>query len=139
MKRKNPKWAKFELSMLYSESFNTLNFPSTRILLYVLQQLKWVNSSRPRDKPNWICENKDEIKLQYSTFKKKPFNMGDKTITRAIDMLLSRGFISVKEQGGMHKGHASTYSYCDKWQDWKDGDPDLEVRIPYRKRGFQNK
>lgn len=132
------KFAKLELRMVYSEAYQDLNAPTLKMLSYVLLQLKWKNTSRGR-KANWVCTNKDEIELLYATFKKSPFNMSDKTVTRAIDSLLAHGFVSVESQGGMCKGHKSLFSYSEKWKDWKPGNEPIETRVPFRKRGFQNK
>ena len=137
MKQPRIKFAKLQIYMFYSEAYHNLNYPSVLILNYVLFQLKWVDASRPKDKKsNYISTNQDEIKLPYSTFKKSPFNFSNSTVTRSIDLLLSRGFISVKEQGGREKGHVSIYSYVEKWKGWKNGDSDIEKRRPYRARGF---
>ena len=138
MKEPRTKWAKLQLDMEHSEALQDLNAPTLKILLYTLMQLRWEDTSRQSKKANWICSNKDEIKLQYTTFKKPPYRMGDKTITRAIDSLLAHGFISVKEQGGSCKGHSTTFSYCESWFTWKPGDDPVEIRTPYAKRGFQN-
>ncbi len=138
--RKNPKWAKLELEMVYSEAYNKLNAPTLRMLSYVILQLKWENTARSKArKNNWIITNKDEILLQYSTFQNRPFKMGIRTITMSLDSLLAHGFISVSKQGGKAKGHRSIYSYSEKWFDWKEGDEPIEIRKPYAKRGFQEK
>ncbi len=137
---KNPKWAKLQLKMLYSEAFNSLNAPSIKVLMYILMQIKWENTKRSKSKKdNWIVTNNGEISLPYSTFKKPPFKMHNGTITRSIDSLLACGFITITEQGGSKKNHLSKYSYCEKWIIWKKDDEPFEVRRPYHKRGFQNK
>jgi hypothetical protein len=126
--------------MLYSDAYNNLNYPSVIILGYVIMQLKKVKiPNKKSSKDKYVYVNKDEINLHYSTFKNPPFKMGNQTITRAIDILLSRGFITIKSQGGMHKGHSSVYGYSEKWRNWKEGDPPIEERKPFRKRGFTNK
>lgn len=139
MKERRAKWCKFQLDMLQSEAFQALNKPSSTILLHALMQLKWEDSSRKSKKPNWVCSNAKELVLPYASFKKPPYNMGDKTITRAFDSLLANGFITVIEQGGMCKGHNTVYGYSEKWLTWKAGDEPCEVRKPFRSRGFQNK
>ncbi len=137
MKAPRIKFAQLQIDMFYSEAYHNLNYPSVLILNYVLFQLKWIDASRRKDKKsNYTCTNKDEINLPYSMLKESPFKLGNSTITRSIDLLLSRGFLSVKEQGGREKGHASVYSYVEKWKDWKKGDADIEKRQPYRTRGF---
>lgn len=126
------------MRMVYSEAYQDLGAPALKVLSYVLLQLKWENTSRSK-KANWVCTNKKEINLLYSTFKKKPFCMGNQSITNALDSLLAHGFISVNQQGGREKGHVSTFSYSDKWQSWKKGQEPFETRKPFRKRGFQLK
>ena len=124
--------------MVYSEAYQDLGAPALKVLSYVLLQLRWENTSRTK-KANWICTNRKEIKLLYSNFRKKPFSMGNQTITNAIDSLLAHGFISVYEQGGRDKGHMSMFSYSEKWKEWSKGQEPFETRKPFRKRGFQNK
>lgn len=139
MKQRRPKWCKFQLDMLQSEAFQDLNKPTSTIILHVLMQLKWEDTSRKSQKSNWVCSNVRDLILPYATFKKPPYNMGDKTITRAFDSLLAHGFITVREQGGMCKGHFTTYGYSEKWFDWKKGDDPVETRAPFRGRGYTGK
>jgi len=129
------KFAKLELKMVYSDAFQDLNAPTLKILSYLLLQLRWVNTARSKDKPNYVCENKDNIELLYSTFKNPPFKMNKPTIVRGIDSLLSHGFIKVKIQGGMCRGHKTIYEYSEKWSDWKPGQ-EISKRKPFFARGF---
>ena len=131
------KFAKLELKMVYSAAYQDLNAPALKILSYLLLQLRWVNTARSKDKPNYICENKDNIEMVYSIFKKPPFNMFQQTIVRAIDSLLEHGFIKIKDQGGRCRGHKTIYQYSEKWSDWEKGQV-IETRLPFFARGFCN-
>jgi len=99
------------------------------------KQLRWVNTARSKDKPNYVCENKDNIELVYSTFKKPPFKMSQPTIVRGIDSLLAHGFLKVKDQGGRCRGHKTIYKYSEEWIKWKAGQI-ISIRQPFFARGF---
>ena len=135
MRRKSIKFAKLERKMVYSPAFQDLNAPTLKILSYLLLQLKWVNIAKPKNKPRYIVDNKDEIELLYSTFIKSPFKMCRQTITRAIDSLLAHGFLKIIEQGGMCKGHKTVYGYSEEWVKWTPGQI-IETRKPFFARGF---
>lgn len=121
--------------MVYSKAYQDLNAPTLKMLSYLLLQLRWVNAAKGKDKPNYILENKDSIEMLYSTFTKPPFNMKKPTIVRSIDSLLSHGFMVVKNQGGMCKGHKTVYGYSEKWQEWTEG-MEISKRKPFFARGF---
>ena len=129
------KFAKLELKMVYSDAYQNLNAPTLKILFYLLLQLRWVNTARSKDKPNYVCENKDNIELVYSTFKKPPFKMSQPTIVRGIDSLLAHGFLKVKDQGGRCRGHKTIYKYSEEWIKWKAGQI-ISIRQPFFARGF---
>jgi DNA-binding transcriptional ArsR family regulator len=131
------KFAKLELKMVYSKAYQDLNAPTLKILSYLLLQLRWVNTAKSKDKPNYVCENKDNIVMTYSTFKKSPFKMSQPTIVRAVDSLLEHGFIKIKDQGGRCRGHKTIYQYSEKWGEWEPGQK-IFSRLPFFARGFCN-
>lgn len=132
MSKTHIKFAKLEMKMVYSKAYQDLNAPTLKILSYVLLQLRWVRVSK-----NHYELGKKDHELLYSTFKKAPFLMHDRTITRSIDSLLSHGFVKVKNQGGLCQGHKSKYEYSEKWKDWELGEC-IFIRKPFFKRGFLN-
>jgi len=135
MSKKNVKFAKLELKMVYSAAYQDLNAPTLKVLSYLLLQLKWVDTARSRSKANWQIANKDQIELLYSTFTKAPFKMNKPTIVRAIDSLLQHGFVKIKDQGGRCRGHKTIYEYSEKWVEWSAGKI-MFTRQPFFARGF---
>jgi hypothetical protein len=132
MPKPKDKFAKLELKMVYSKAYQDLNAPTLKMLSYVLLQLRWAEVSRG----NYVLSIK-EHDLLYTTFRKAPFFMKDRTITRSIDSLLAHGFIKVKEQGGFCQGHKSRFEYTEEWKNWTEGDC-IFTRKPFFKRGFKN-
>lgn len=135
MSKKNVKFAKLELRMVYSKAYQDLNAPSLKILSYLLLQLRWVKTSGKKSKAKYQLSNKDNIELLYSTFTKDPFKMKKPTITRAIDSLLKHGFIKIKDQGGRCRGHKTIYEYSESWTGWEHGQT-IRTRKPFFSRGF---
>jgi len=119
--------------MVYSRAYQDLNAPTLKLLSYFLLQLRWVKAGRKNNK--YVVSNKDEIKMLYSTFKTKPFNMNPNTIRRSIDALLAHGFMKVIKQGGKVKGQESIYGYSERWQKWNSGEV-IFTRRPFAPRGF---
>ena len=119
--------------MIYSQAYQDLNAPTLKLLSYLLLQLRWVKLGRKTKR--YDVSNKDEIKMLYSTFKNKPFNMNPNTIRRSIDSLLAHGFMKVIKQGGKVKGHESIYGYSESWETWTEGDV-IFTRRPFHTRGF---
>lgn len=131
MKKENGKWTPIELGLVYSDAFNSLTGQAVKILLYAKLQFKWEQAGRGKK----FTRSYSPFTLPFITFRKKPFNMGPNTISKAITCLLERGFIEVVSQGGRCKGHTTTYKMSDKWIGWKEGDV-IFKRKPFIKDGF---
>ena len=138
MSKKDIKFAKLELKMVYSEAFQDLNLAARKILDYTLLQVEWVNTNPKTIKANWELKKCDNMKLLYSTFRKPPFKMHRQSITRGIDSLLGHGFIDIVLQGGAYRGQNSLFKYSDTWENWNKGLV-LSKRQPFFARGFLNR
>lgn len=126
--------------MVETAAYQSLTATGFRLLSYVLLQLRMEKiKGRSKSQHRWICVNRNEIKLLYPTLSKEPYLIPERSITRGIDELLSKGFITVVEQGGSKKGHASIYGLSEKYLDWKPGDEPVETRRPFSARGFCSK
>lgn len=137
---KKIKWGKITNSMLQSEAFNALSASAIKILLHTLTQQYWENTAKAREKPRWVCSNKDSIKIPYIKFRNVPYNMSNMTITRAIDSLLARGFITIVAKGGViGEGHMTKYGAVTHWERWAEGAPPIELREKSKRAGFQMK
>lgn len=60
-------------------------------------------------------------------------------VTRGIDELLAKGFISIARYGGAYDKDKQEYSLEDDWRNWEWGDPPIRTRKKDRKRGFQDR
>ena len=135
--RNKIQFAKLSKEMVTSKAYQKLTATGYRILSYALLELRWeLITKRSKTKSRWECVNKDNIKILYKVLSKEPYCIPEKSITRGIDDLLAKGFITINRQGGMQKGHASTYGMSEKYLTWKPGDDPIETRQPYHARGF---
>ncbi len=129
-------FAMLHAKMGHSQAWLSLSNPGHKVITHVLFQLHWENISRDKSKPNFVCINNKSIQILYKNLSERPWCMHQKSITRGIDELLAKGFISIKEQGGSKKGHASIYSLSEAYLKWNKGDDPIEKRRPFSKRGF---
>ncbi len=137
MKHTSIKWTPLHKEMVYSQAFQSLKLSERKVLDFAMLERRMEKVAvRKQKKKRYEASN--EILIPYRQLNDEPFNMANFTITRAIDRLLSLGFISIAEQGGSKQGHATKYKFIDKWKTWKDGDKPIETRKTYPKRGFTN-
>jgi len=79
-----------------------------------------VKYSKPADglrSEVWPMTNNGQLLLPYVEALKR-FGISAKSLTRAIDSLVERGFIDVAHQGGGCEGDVSRYAISDRWRDW---------------------
>lgn len=84
-----------------------------------------------------VCENPNDLTMTYKELENGPFNFTKPRITRAIDELLAKGFITIVDPGGAYRKHKAVYALSDLWQQWKPGIKPFNKRIRDVKRGFQ--
>jgi hypothetical protein len=81
------------------------------------------------------CTNCDNLSFTYIEAKKK-YGITQPRLTRAIDELLAKGFITVKHPGGAYQQDKTIYALSDQWKIWKPGKVVEERTKDTRQRGF---
>jgi len=67
-----------------------------------------------------VCVNVDYIPFTYIEAKKE-YGITQPRLTRGIDELLAKGFITVKHQGGAYKQDKTIYGFSENWRWWHPG------------------
>ncbi|NLD38799.1 MAG: hypothetical protein GX654_18210 [Desulfatiglans sp.] len=111
-----------ERALLKSEAFRTLNGTEKTVLLDFLMKRTFQKiNTKPGRKAEWIITNNGKIEYCYSEAEKKGIPRA--TFMRAIDTLVSNGFIDIAHSGnGGVKGDKSLYSISDRWRKWGTDD-----------------
>ena len=119
-----------EREMYQSKAFNSLTGFSPQLLIHLLDKRFF-----KRRKKKYLCQNSDNIRLSYAELRKK-YKVTQPRITRAIDQLLARGFISMVKQGGTGEGDFNIYALSEKWCLWVKGQVWERRQIESVARGF---
>jgi len=142
------KWTRIETKMYTSKAFLSLSATSVKVLILFLGKRRLIfPKDRKGGKGVMVCENSNDLTMTYKELGNKPFNFTRPRITRAIDELLAKGFISVVDAakgfisvvdaGGAYKQHKAVYALSDLWQQWKPGIKPFNTRVRDVNRGFQ--
>lgn len=126
--------------MIESKAFLSLTGFAPQLLILVLGKRQFEKQGR-RGKEKWICVNGDAINITYSEFANKKKYGGTKGITqprltRAIDDLLAKGFISIVHPGGARRHDKSVFALCGSWVFWTPGKTLQKREKETVKRGF---
>jgi len=81
------------------------------------------------------CTNCNRLSFTYIEAQKK-YGITQPRLTRAIDELLAKGFITVKHLGGAYQQDKTIYALSDQWKIWKPGKVVEERTKDTRQRGF---
>jgi hypothetical protein len=103
--------------------------------LLLKRQFARVGKKGVKAPPVRVDENR--FILTYKELQNKPFNFTQPRITRAIDELLEKGFISIVKPGGEYIKHKAVYGLVDDFLSWQPGDPPVRVRPKDVHRGYQ--
>jgi hypothetical protein len=118
-------YARVDADMLYSVAFNSLSASDLVVLLRLLQKRKW--RTEGRGKKERVIYNNNGIRFTYK--EASCFGISAKTFSRAINKLVSLGFISIAHQGG----GLGTVTDCTRFNiinDWKQyGTPAFKPRV----------
>lgn len=102
--------------------------PQVFVLFMLKRQFEPIPGTKRGSKKNKQCVNSQSLSLTYIEAKKK-YGITQPRLTRAIDELLAKGFLTCTYQGGNQKQDKSTYGLIDKYLLWKPG-------IVFEKRKF---
>jgi hypothetical protein len=67
-----------------------------------------------------VCVNANSLSLTYIEAKEK-YGITQPRLTRAIDELLAKGFLTCIRQGGAYQQDKSIYGLSDNWRLWRPG------------------
>ena len=90
-KKKAPPGTWVEREIWESKAYCSLKGFAPQLLLYFLGKRQFSRIGR-KGKKKWVCVNCDKINLTYVEMKK--YGITQPRMTRAIDQLLEKGFIS---------------------------------------------
>jgi hypothetical protein len=71
-------------------------------------------------KEKWKRNICDRINITYTEFKNK-YGITQPRLTRGIDQLLEKGFLSIVHPGGMYRKDKAVYSLSNNWMIWQPG------------------
>lgn len=128
--------------MIESEAFLSLKGFAPQLLIVVFGKRQFEKQGR-KGKEKWVLVNGDKINITYTEFADKKKYGGENGITqprltRAIDQLLEKGFLTVVHAGGLYRHDKAVYALSDSWIIWKPG-MTFQIREKEKiKRGFCN-
>ena len=105
--------------MLESEAYLSLNGFAPQLLSLILLKRQFAKHGR-RGKEKRICLNCDKLNITYAEFKNK-YGVTQPRMTRAIDQLLEKGFLSIVYPGGTFRQDKAVYALSDNYIIWKPG------------------
>ena len=108
-----------ERERLESEAYLSLNGFAPQLLTLILLKRQFENHGR-KGKQKRICVNCDKLNVTYSEFYNK-YGVTQPRMTRAIDQLLEKGFLSIVYPGGTYRQDKAVYALSDNWITWKPG------------------
>ena len=106
--------------MLRSNPFVSLTGAAKQILLELTMRLKlesYQPRKRHRDSTRYYAKNNGKLVLSYKSIHKQ-FGYSSATISKAIDQLVSRGFIEIAELGCGVKRQSHKIALIRNWQDY---------------------
>ena len=107
-----------EKELWESKAFCFLQGFAPQLLLFFLGKRQFDYVGR-KGKEKRVCVNCDKINLTYVEMKK--YRISQPRMTRAIDQLLEKGFISIVNPGGGYNQDKAIYTLIDKWRIWHPG------------------
>jgi DNA-binding transcriptional ArsR family regulator len=108
-----------ERERLESEAYLSLNGFAPQLLTLILLKRQFENHGR-KGKQKRICVNCGKLNITYSEFYNK-YGVTQPRMTRAIDQLLEKGFLSIVYPGGTYRQDKAVYALSDNWIIWKPG------------------
>lgn len=108
-----------EREMFESGAYLALTGFAPQLLTLTLAKRQFENHSR-KGKQKRICINCDKLNITYTEFKNR-YGISQPRMTRAIDQLLAKGFLSIVYPGGTFRQDKAVYALSTNWIIWKPG------------------
>ena len=109
----------FEREMFESRAYISLKGFAPQLLVLILGKRQFIKHGK-KGREKRICTNCDRINITYAEFSNK-YGITQPRLTRAIDQLLEKGFLSIVNAGGTYRQDKAVYSLSDNWQIWQSG------------------
>jgi hypothetical protein len=108
-----------ERTLYDSKAYNALRGYAPQLLTHVFGKRQF-ETLRMGKRQKRTCINCDSLNLTYVEFKKK-HGITQPRMTRAIDQLLEKGFLTIVYRGGTCQKDKAVYALSENWQFWKPG------------------
>ena len=108
-----------EREMFESEAYLSLKGFSPQLLTLILAKRQFRNHGR-RGKEKKVCINCDKLNITYTEFNNR-YGITQPRMTRSIDQLLAKGFLSIVNPGGTYKQDKAIYALSTNWVIWQPG------------------
>ena len=118
-KYKSPPGTWIEREMFESEAYLSLTGFAPQLLTLILAKRQFIKQGR-KGKEKRVCVNCDKLNVTYTEFKNR-YGITQPRMTRAIDQLLEKGFITIVYPGGMYRQDKAVYELSDNWVIWHPG------------------
>ena len=126
-----------EQEMVKSAAFDKLTGASPRVMMIFLTKRKMERLKRKGQK-HLICTNARELIFTYREAARE-FGIRQGRFCRAIDQLVTYGFLDIVCSGAGVKGDATLYGLSDRWRKYGEKDYEEVTRSKeFRGLGFQN-
>ena len=108
-----------EREMFESQAFLSLKGFAPQFLILILAKRQFENHGR-KGRQKRICINCDKLNITYTEFKNK-YGITQPRMTRAINQLLAKGFLSIIYPGGTYRQDKAIYALSTNWVIWQPG------------------
>ena len=105
--------------MFESKAFIALTGFAPQLLIQILGKRQFETHGK-KGKQKRICRNCDKLNVTYAEFKSK-YRITQPRMTRALNQLLEKGFLSIVHPGGMYRQDKAIYSLSTNWVIWQPG------------------
>ena len=127
----NKKPVYIERPLIKSKAFQTLRLPASHLVLMVFMTKRQIGIHKTSKREQFYIANNGEIEFTQKEALYK-YGVSQGKFTRAIDELLSKGFIEIAATGaGVHK-IKTLYTISERWRDY--GKADFEPSPPRKKK-----
>ncbi len=130
------KGAYLKSEMLESKAYLSLTGAAPQVLTLILLKRQFEKHKIKNRSAKSFCVNCDSLTFTYIEAEKK-YGITQPRLTRAIDQLLAKGFVTCKHHGGAYKQDKNIFGLIDKYLIWKPGVVFEERKKDPVERGFR--